>query len=57
MTTGAPPTSRAAGEREPHMADLLSKDEFRVALEEAIKGREAKNASFSKAWADGEVDV
>lgn len=35
------------------MADLLNKDEFRQALEDAIKGREAKNASFSKAWADG----
>jgi pyrroloquinoline-quinone synthase len=33
--------------------ELLSKDEFRTALQEAIKGREAKNASFSKAWADG----
>jgi pyrroloquinoline-quinone synthase len=38
------------------MADLLSKDEFRAALEEAIKGREAKNASFSRAWADGELE-
>lgn len=38
------------------MAELLSKDEFRVALEEAIKGREAKDASFSKAWADGELE-
>jgi pyrroloquinoline-quinone synthase len=35
------------------MAELLSKDDFRQALEDAIKGREAKNASFSKAWADG----
>jgi pyrroloquinoline-quinone synthase len=33
--------------------ELLSKDAFRTALQEAIKGREAKNASFSKAWADG----
>jgi pyrroloquinoline-quinone synthase len=32
---------------------LMDKDEFRAALQEAIKGREAKNASFSKAWADG----
>jgi pyrroloquinoline-quinone synthase len=38
------------------MAELLSKDEFRAALEEAIKGREAKNASFSRAWADGEPE-
>jgi pyrroloquinoline-quinone synthase len=35
------------------MAELLSKDDFRQALEDAIKGREAKNASFSKAWAEG----
>lgn len=35
------------------MGELLSRDEFRVALEEAIKGREAKNASFSQAWASG----
>ena len=37
------------------MTELLSKDEFRAALEEAIKGREAKNASFSLAWANGEL--
>ena len=37
------------------MTELLSKDEFRTALEEAIKGREAKNASFSMAWANGEL--
>ncbi|WP_219418125.1 TenA family transcriptional regulator [Pseudonocardia nigra] len=36
-------------------ARLLPKDEFRAALEEAIKGREAKNASFSKAWAEGKL--
>ena len=35
------------------MAELLSRDEFRQALEDAIKGRQAKNAPFSKAWADG----
>jgi pyrroloquinoline-quinone synthase len=34
---------------------LLSRDDFRAALEKAIKGREAKDASFSKAWADGEL--
>ncbi|WP_214316788.1 TenA family transcriptional regulator [Nonomuraea sediminis] len=34
---------------------LLSRDEFRQALQDAIKGREAKNASFSKAWADGRL--
>jgi len=36
--------------------ELLSKDDFRVALQQAIKGREAKNASFSKAWADGKLE-
>ena len=36
--------------------ELLSHDDFRVALEDAIKGREAKNASFSKAWADGKLE-
>ena len=36
--------------------ELLSPDDFRVALQDAIKGREAKNASFSKAWADGELE-
>lgn len=34
---------------------LLSRDEFRQALQDAIKGREAKNASFSQAWADGKL--
>ena len=38
------------------MAELLSQDEFRTALEDAIKGREAKNASFSQAWANGELE-
>ncbi len=37
------------------MAELLTKPEFRDALEAAIKGREAKNASFSLAWAKGEL--
>jgi pyrroloquinoline-quinone synthase len=37
------------------MAELLSQSEFREALEAAIKGREAKNASFSQAWANGEL--
>ncbi|PXY22813.1 TenA family transcriptional regulator [Prauserella muralis] len=37
------------------MTELLSRADFRAALEDAIKGREAKNASFSKAWADGEL--
>jgi pyrroloquinoline-quinone synthase len=38
------------------MADLLDRDELRTALEDAIKGREAKNASFSQAWANGELE-
>jgi pyrroloquinoline-quinone synthase len=37
------------------MAGLLSRDDFRTALQDAIKGREAKNASFSQAWADGKL--
>jgi pyrroloquinoline-quinone synthase len=37
------------------MAELLSKPDFRDALEAAIKGREAKNASFSLAWAQGQL--
>jgi pyrroloquinoline-quinone synthase len=36
--------------------ELLSHEDFRVALKDAIKGREAKNASFSKAWADGKLE-
>jgi pyrroloquinoline-quinone synthase len=35
------------------MTELLARDEFRTALEEAIKGRQAKDASFSLAWAHG----
>jgi|SRR5437868_8816294 len=35
------------------MTELLSREDFRQALQDAIKGREAKNATFSKAWADG----
>jgi pyrroloquinoline-quinone synthase len=38
------------------MAELLDRDEFRTALEHAIKGREAKDAPFSKAWANGELE-
>jgi pyrroloquinoline-quinone synthase len=38
------------------MAELLDRDAFRTALEQAIKGREAKDASFSKAWANGELE-
>ena len=35
--------------------ELLSPEDFRTALQDAIKGREAKNASFSQAWADGKL--
>src|SRR6478752_8497674 len=38
------------------MTELLGRDEFRTELENAIKGREAKNASFSKAWAEGQLE-
>ena len=38
------------------MTELLDEQEFRTALEDAIKGREAKNASFSQAWASGELE-
>ena len=37
------------------MTELLNEQDFRTALEDAIKGREAKNASFSQAWANGEL--
>lgn len=37
------------------MPELLSRDDFRAALQDAIKGREAKNASFSQAWAEGRL--
>jgi len=37
------------------MAKLMNKDEFRAAIEEAMKGREAKDASFSLAWANGDL--
>lgn len=33
--------------------ELLSREAFRDALEDAIKGRQAKDASFSLAWANG----
>jgi pyrroloquinoline-quinone synthase len=35
------------------MTELLDRDAFRAALEDAIKGRQAKDASFSLAWAHG----
>lgn len=37
------------------MAELLNKIEFRAALKEAMKGREAKDASFSVAWSRGDL--
>jgi pyrroloquinoline-quinone synthase len=37
------------------MAELLAPNEFRTALEEALQGREAKDASFSRAWATGKL--
>ena len=37
------------------MADLLNEDEFRSALENAMTGRQAKDASFSQAWASGKL--
>jgi pyrroloquinoline-quinone synthase len=37
------------------MTELLSQEDFRAALKDAIKGREAANASFSQAWADGKL--
>lgn len=38
------------------MTELMNRDDFRAALEEAMKGREAKDASFSKAWAEGHLE-
>jgi pyrroloquinoline-quinone synthase len=38
------------------MAELMSKDDFRVALEQAIQGRQAKDAPFSRAWANGDLE-
>ena len=37
------------------MADLMSKDHFRTALENAIKGKSANKAPFSVAWASGKL--
>ena len=48
-------TERQAAMSQDTSAKLLNKDEFRAALEDAIKGREAKNASFSMAWANGDL--
>jgi pyrroloquinoline-quinone synthase len=37
------------------MSQLLGADEFRAALQDAIKGRQAKDAPFSRAWAEGKL--
>ena len=37
------------------MAELMNRDEFRKALEEAIKGKSANKAPFSVAWASGKL--
>lgn len=37
------------------MTELLSREEFRTALEQAMQGRQAKDASFSRAWAEGKL--
>lgn len=37
------------------MPELLNQSEFRVALEDAMKGTMAKDASFSRAWATGKL--
>jgi pyrroloquinoline-quinone synthase len=37
------------------MAQLMDQDEFRIALKDAMKGREAKDASFSLAWSSGDL--
>ena len=38
------------------MRNLMDKDEFRNALENAIKGKSANQAPFSKAWASGKLE-
>lgn len=35
------------------MAELMNREDFRAALENAIKGKSANQAPFSKAWASG----
>ncbi len=36
------------------MAELMNRDAFRSALEEAIKGKSANKAPFSVAWGSGQ---
>lgn len=38
------------------MTTLLSKDEFRKALEDAIKGNHSQKAPFTLAWAEGKLE-
>ncbi|MFD2924836.1 TenA family transcriptional regulator [Halobacillus naozhouensis] len=38
------------------MAELLSKDEFRKELEEAIKGNHSQKAPFTVAWSEGKLE-
>lgn len=38
------------------MPELMDRDTFRAALEDAITNRQAKDASFSRAWADGKLE-
>lgn len=38
------------------VAELLSKDEFRKQLEEAIKGNHSQKAPFTLAWAEGKLE-
>ncbi|MDF3884241.1 TenA family transcriptional regulator, partial [Cupriavidus basilensis] len=37
------------------MAELMNRDDFRAALENAIKGKSANKAPFSVAWASGKL--
>jgi len=37
------------------MSELLDKGAFKAAIKDAMKGREAKDASFSLAWSNGEL--
>lgn len=37
------------------MAELLNRDQFRTALQEAIKSRQVKDAPFNRAWEEGKL--
>jgi pyrroloquinoline-quinone synthase len=37
------------------MSELMNQEEFRAAMKEAMVGRQARAASFSLAWANGEL--